>query len=95
MPTEDWQKWVPIVETNRKTLERIEDKVGKIYEVVYENGLSSKVGTLWSINKAVLSAIVAIIVGIILYFATNPFSSAETNKRLERIETKIEQHLEK
>lgn len=91
MPTENWEKWIPIVEINRQTLEKIEKKVDQIHDVVYVNGLSMKVNTLWAINKIVLGMITTIIVGIIIYFVTNPFSNDETNKRLNKIETMIEQ----
>lgn len=90
MPGPDWEKWIPIVETNRLTLERMEKKVDEIHDVVYKNGLSMKVNTLWGINKIVLSIITAIFISVIVYFITNP-GNDETNKRLNKIETMIEQ----
>lgn len=89
MLSQDWEKWVPVVAENNKRLEKIEKQVEEIHNVVYKNGISAKVNTLWSINRIVLSIITAVIIGVAIYFITQPVNS-DIEKKLEKIERKLD-----
>lgn len=101
MPPVDWEKWIPIVENNRKTLERMEKKIDDIHDVVYKNGLSNKVSTLWEwrtdINKIILGIVTAILIAIIGYFIASPWDKDtkqgyDIERRLDKIERMLNEN---
>jgi hypothetical protein len=94
MPPDDWKEWIAKVEANRQILARIEKKVDSIHATVYENGLSTKVNTLWEwrkdIQKILIGIITAILITIVGYFVTKPVDRGyDIEERLESIEHKL------
>lgn len=90
----DWEKWLPAIARKLDALASCETQIREMHDVLYKNGLSNKVSTLWEwrrdINKVIITLIVALIVGLAGFI----WQSVTRNSLLERQFEKIEHQLE-
>jgi len=94
----DWEKWMPEISRKLDQLaiyeEQVREQIREMHDVIYKNGLSHKVSTLWEwrrdINKVIITLIVAMIVGL-GGFIWQSVTRAETlEKQLNMINHQLE-----
>lgn len=98
---QDWEKWLPEISQKIDRLalyeKQMHDRIQEMHDVLYKNGLTSKINTLWewhiSINKILVALILAILIGIGSFVWQMVNGMVYARKQMEMIERKLE-HLE-
>jgi ferric-dicitrate binding protein FerR (iron transport regulator) len=94
MPPANWEKWLATAEKNNEALARMEKRLDEIHKVIYGNGLSSKVNTLWEwrrdINKIIITLITALLIGLGGFIWQTVAARSSLNDQLEKIEHQLE-----
>ncbi len=98
MPSDDLDKRLAIAEQRLDSFgkfeQRFEKQLNEIHQVLYKDGLSSKVDQLWllrtKIEKRIYSVIITVLFLVFGVLATAYFNRPNVDDRLSRIEMKIE-----
>lgn len=90
----DWEKWLPVIARKLDSLASCETQIREMHDVIYKNGLSSKINTLWEwrrdVNKVLIGLIMALIIGLGGFIWQNVTRAETLEKQLNMINHQLE-----